>query len=253
MRGMIGESTQHKGVSLSWYFCQETSNAADFRRQIEDLSEFDGVIFSGCGMEEHKKELLRRDIPGVVICPKLLYKREIFPVIDYDRWSIFPDYCRILAEKYSNRPVVLINRPAAPCDEIESARINAFFTEGFENLGIDVEKVSLTQADCQDFHRLLEQLKAHQAQLHLDCAPLLLALSRVLLPPLCALIRESNSQAVPAGFIGGSTIEQLHAGIPHWQEPFFDMGRTAVSMLTEHLRKKTVLQDKILSMTYRDV
>ena len=252
IRGMISESAAQKSVFLSWYCCQEQSNPADFRRQIEDLCEFDGVIFSGPAMVEHKEALLRNGIPAMVLAPKLRYRREIFPVIDYDRWKIFPDYCKTLAEKFSERPVILVSRPAALQDAADHRQFEACFTDGFAQLGIAVEKVDIAEQYLRDFHRLFEAVSTCRNQLRLNDAPLLIAMNRVLLPPLCILIRETGSRAALAGLIGGNMTGQLHAGIPRWREPFFEMGRLAVSMMTDHLRSDGMLEDRILPMMYHD-
>ena len=58
--------------------------------------------------------------------------------------------------------------------------------------------------------------------------------------------------AALAGLVGGCSIGQLHAGIPRWEEPFFDMAASAVAMLTEHLRRGAKLEDKKFPMVYHE-
>jgi len=252
LRGMISESSRHNGLSLSWKSFSEPRTPLELRRQSEELESADGVIFNGCGMEQIKDAVLRMGKPAVVLGPKLFYKREIFPVIDYDRWSIFPAYCGRLAEKFPGRPVILLSHEMAPSDVEELRRFDGLMTAGFAAQGVSVSRLSMAFGLAETFENKLEMIAACRSRLRLEEDPLLLAMNRALLPPLCAFLRREKSGAAVAGLVGGCSIGQLHEGIPRWEEPFFDMASTAVAMLTEHLRGGRVLEDKIFPMAYRE-
>ena len=252
LRGMISESSRHNGLSLSWKSFPDPRTALELRRQAEELESADGVIFNGCGMEPVKEAVLRMGKAAVVLGPKLIYKREIFPVIDYDRWGIFPGYCRRLAKKFPGRSVILLSHEVAPADVEESRRFDSLMAAGFAAMGVPVSRLAVDVATEAAFEDQCAALASRKKELHLNEAPLLLAMNRMLLPPLCALLRAEKSGAAVAGLVGGCAIGQLHAGIPRWEEPFFDMAASAVAMLTAHLRRGGKLEDKIFPMVYHE-
>ena len=245
LRGMISESSRHDGLSLSWKCFSEPRTPLELRRQAEELESADGVIFNGCGMEQIKEAVLRMEKPAVVL-------GEIFPVIDYDRWNIFPSYCERLLKKFPGRPVILLNHTMAPTDVEELKRFDSLMTTGFAAQGVPVSRLSMEFGLTETFENKLEMIAARRRKLRLEENPLLLAMNRALLPPLCAFLRREKSGAAVAGLVGGYSIGQLHEGIPRWEEPFFDMASAAVAMLTEHLRGKGKLEDRIFPMVYHD-
>ena len=252
LRGMISESSRHNGLSLSWKSFPTPRMPLELRRQSEELEDADGVIFDGCGMEQIKEAVLRMKKPAVVLVPKLFYKREIFPVIDYDRWSIFPAYCERLLKKFPGRPVLLLNHTMAPVDVEELKRFDSLMTAGFAAQGVHISRFSMDFGPTETFDNKLAMLNACKRELRLEENPLLLAMNRALLPPLCTFLRREKSGAAVAGLVGGYSIGQLHEGIPRWEEPFFDMASAAVAMLTTHLRNGEMLGDKIFPMVYHE-
>ena len=252
LRGMISEISRHDGLSLSWKSFSDPRTPLELRRQSEELESVDGVIFIGCGMEQTKEAVLRMGKPAIVLGPKLFYKREIFPVIDYDRWGIFPGYCERLAEKFPGRPVILLSHRPAPPDVEESKRFDSLMAAGFAARGITVSRLTVDVVTGSSFEEQCAVFPKYRKELRLKEDPLLLAMNRVILPPLCTFLRREKTGAALAGLVGGCSIGQLHAGIPRWEEPFFDMAATAVAMLTEHLRRGGKLEDKNFPMVYHE-
>ena len=252
LRGMISEISRHNGLSLSWKSFSDPRTPLELRRQSEELESADGVIFNGCGMEQTKETVLRMGKAAVVLGPKLIYQREIFPVIDYDRWGIFPGYCDRLAKKFPGRPVILLSHEVAPADVEELKRFDSLLAAGFAARGVTVSRLVVDVAPDVPFEGQCAVLASRKRELRLEEKPLLLAMNRMLVPPLCALLRAEKTGAALAGLVGGCSIGQLHAGIPRWEEPFFDMAASAVAMLTEHLRRGAKLEDKKFPMVYHE-
>lgn len=252
LRGMISESTRHNGLSLSWKSFPEPRTPLELRRQSEELEDADGVIFNGSGMEQIKEAVLRTKKAAVVLGPKLHYRREMFPVIDYDRWGIFPGYCEKLLRRFPGRPVILLGHEVAPADVEELRRFDSLMTAGFEAAGVQVSRLVFAHSTDASFEEQCAAVAAREKELRLAEEPLLVAMNRALLPPLCAFLRKKSGGAALAGLVAGCSIGQFHAEIPRWQEPFFDMAGCAVAMLTDHLRGKGKLEDRIFPMVYHD-
>jgi len=252
LRGLIYESSQHRGIHLNWHCCPDSDDEEVLQHQIEDLLEADAIIFNGCGMDSLKEEMFRRGKPSVTLGPKLFYRREPLTVVDYDRWNIFPEYPAWLLKKYPNRPVILVERNTAECDKQELQQYKKLFLEGFGRFGVTAQEVLLSCAS-DNFITLFEAIQADISSLQLDKEPLLVALNRSLVPPLCTLLRKEAPAAQLAALIGGTAIEGLHADIPHWREPYFEMGSVAVRLLVEGLRRKKKISDSIIPMHFSEI
>ena len=249
LRGLINESSKHRGIHLNWYCCPESTNPSVIQNQLEDLMEPDGVIFNGCGMDTLKSELFRQGKPALTLGPNLLYRKELFPIIDYDRWGIFPEYPRMLLKKYPGRPIVLLSHIVAECDTEELAKYKNEFSKVFREAGREIYDVHIP-SEHRNYNFAKKSLQDNLSNLHLEKEPLIVVLNRLLVSPLYILLRDMHLEIPIAALIGGTSLESLHANILHWREPFFEMGTVAVKQLTEHLRSGKELEDIIFPLQF---
>jgi DNA-binding LacI/PurR family transcriptional regulator len=240
MRGIFEESSIGSGIRITTLYCQEPDSQVILRRQVEDITHFDGAIFYGCSLDLLKSSLQATGLPIVVTAPKSFFKHESFPIVDMKNDEICRNYAAFLRQQYPDYKILLLDWFAAPEDVKGGEYFRRCLHGELAMLNAEVEEDIL---DCngQQYDALLAKLEQHYPNTAQLKNKVICCMTRHLLFPLQHLLIRRHSlfddNIIIAGFICDISFRNFHPAISYISEPRYELGRAAVKALSQGIRE----------------
>lgn len=231
MHGMFEEAAEHPGVQITVVHAPDTEDTDILNQQFENISAFDGIIFCGFKMQNLKKKYALTGKPAIVILPKLQSFAEFFPCIDFNYAPAVEHMANHISSIANSRKVILLHCRAAINETTELVNIinNVFIQKDIQSESIYIDYVPTSESD---IHAMLDARFGSWEELK---GTIVWCQNRKLLPVLNYLLKKNQINADLFG--GPATIAagNIYPHVTYLREPYFLIGRTAVSMLFNKL------------------
>ena len=245
LRGVLEECSARPGVRSTILYCEDTADRGKLRTQLEDLRRFDGVIFCGPLMQSLKQLYVAEGKPAMVVAAKPEDKPEIYPMVSFDSEASLVGMTRYVLECEPKRPILLLH---CQVDEVDRKRFRnelRIVRGELELGGATYEELALDQQvqDLNTAMKILEPLFQNKSRFD---GKTVWCLNRLMLPVVNHLIWKYRMNTQLFGGNSSFGLSAVHPPVPFLLEPFYEMGREAVSRIAEHLTSGTPLTNKVL-------
>lgn len=231
IHGMFEEASAHPGMQITMLHAPDTTDEDILKQQFENISAFDGVIFCGFKMQSLKKIYALTGKPGIVLLPKIQAYTEIFPCIDFNHIPAVKEMAEYVASIANSRKIILLHCKAAVSETTEILNIinNIFIQKNIQSESIYIDHIPTSEAD---IHAMLDARFGSWEDLK---GTIIWCQNRKLLPVLNYLLKKNQINADLFG--GPATIAagNIYPHVTYLREPYFLIGRTAVSMMFKKL------------------
>lgn len=245
MHGMFEEAAEHPGVQITMLHAPDTEDTDILNQQFENISSFDGVIFCGFKMQNLKKKYALTGKPAIVILPKLQAFAEFFPCIDFNYVPAVEEMANHIASIADSRKVILLHCRVAINETTTLVNIinNVFIQKDVQSESIYIDHIPTSEAD---IHAMLDARFGSWEELK---GTIIWCQNRKLLPVLNYLLKKNQINADLFG--GPATIAagNIYPHVTYLREPYFLIGRTAVSMLFNNFNNNTALTNSSVSLS----
>jgi len=248
LRGIFEECSARPGVRATLLYCQDTADLRKLRAQLEDLRRFDGVIFCGHLMQPLKRRFAAEAKPAVVVAPKPREFPEIYPMVYFEPHDSLIEMAHYVMEQALGRRIVLLHRQPHKVDSRQSRDEVRIVMEELERHGAAYEEIYIDRPVTGDAEALsaLEPIFRERKRF---AGKVVWCLNRKMLPVLNHLMQKHQTGAPLFGSTSGVAQAGIFPPVPYLQEPFYEVGRTAVRMLADNICSGKPVGNRILKPT----
>ena len=245
IHGMLEEASAHPGMQITMLHAPDTADEDILKQQAENLLDFDGVIFCGCKMQSLKKIYARTGKPAIVLLPKIHSYSEIFPYIDFNHVNAVEKMADYVASVANSRKVILLHCKSAVSETTKLMNIikNIFIQQNVSSESIYIDHIPTSESD---IHAMLDARFGSWEDLK---GTIIWCQNRKLLPVLNYLLKKNQINADLFG--GPATIAagNIYPHVTYLREPYFLIGRTAVSMMFKKLNNNIEISNAEINLS----
>ena len=245
IHGMFEEASAHPGVQITMIHAPDTADEDILKQQAENISDFDGVIFCGFKMQSLKKMYAMTGKPAIVLLPKIQYCHEIFPCIYFNHVPAIQDMADYVSSIANGRKVILLHCKIALSESTEIIELinNVFIQKNIKSECIYIDSVPTSESDV---HAMLDARFNSWDELK---GSIVWCINRKLTPVLNYLLKKNQINAELFG--GPATIAagNIYPHVTYLREPYFLIGRTAVSMMFKKLNNNIEISNAEINLS----
>lgn len=249
LRGVFEEASGRPGVRVTLLYCCDTADPSLLKRQLEDISRFNGVIFCGHLMSELKQSFLQQNKPAMVILPKRRQIPERYPVVDIESEDMILRYANHIAGIADGRTVCLLHRRLTSVDRKESDEILSRVSRELAIRQVICEQEYLN-IELESDEDVMAYLTEHFGTMKCFSGKIVWCMNRRLVPLISHLLLKNRVDAELFALTSGVVLSNIYPPVNYLREPFYEVGRSAVRMLSESCLSAKPVTDVILEPVF---
>lgn len=245
LRGILEESSSHIGVRSTILHCEDTTNPTKLRAQLDDLREFDGIIFCGPTLTELKKQFFLEKKPAVVVAAKPQDIPEIYPSIYINTDRSIVKMANYVKEKANNKPILLVHWQVDDFDKKRFQNEIKLLTSQLDRLNATYEIKAIDKIVTEQDNPLsiVESIFPNPAEIQ---GKAIWCLNRLMVPALNHLILKYQSDALLFGAPSSHCYPNIYPTVPFLLEPYYQMGKIAIAQIIDNLTSNTPINNQEL-------